>query len=71
MGNSTGTVQLLHYRSMTESNKFTPPAMKDAVVSLSYNCKDDLLASLHESGVVQVFGLNTSVRTDLIAFDKE
>lgn len=45
--------------------------MKDAVVSLSYNCKDDLLASLHESGVVQVFGLNTSVRTDLIAFDKE
>lgn len=71
VGTSTGYIQMHHYKTMEETVKFNPPTMNDAVMVMSFNCQDDILASLHESGVVQLFGLKTAVRTDLLTFDKE
>lgn len=71
VGTSTGYIQMHHYKTMEETKKFPAPTINDSVITMSFNCQDDLLASLHESGLVQVFGLKTHVRTDLITFDKE
>lgn len=71
LGTSTGYIQMHHYKSMEETVKFNPPTMNDAVSALAFNCQDDILASLHESGTVQLFGLKTFVKTDMITFDKE
>lgn len=71
VGTSNGYIQMHHYKTMEETVKFNPPTQSDAVNAMSFNCQDDMLASLHESGIVQLFGLKTSVRTDLLTFDKE
>lgn len=71
IGLSSGHIQMHNYKTMEEATKFNGPSVNDGVVALDFNCQDDFLASLHESGIVQMFGLTTSVRMANLDFDKE
>lgn len=71
IGLSSGHIQLRNYKSMEEIQKFNAPTLNDGVVAMDFNCQDDFLAGLHESGAVQLFGLSTNVRMGSLDFDKE
>lgn len=71
IGLSTGYIKTYHYKTNAEVNKYRPSSLNNGVIGLDFNESDEFLASVHENGVVNIYGQKTSVQLDAITFDKE
>ncbi|XP_049549467.1 uncharacterized protein LOC125960225 [Anopheles darlingi] len=70
IGLTSGTVRFMNYRKANFTKRFNADGIAIGVTFLDFNANDQLLAAVYENGLINLYGMKTSVKCQTISFDK-
>ncbi|XP_035775258.1 uncharacterized protein LOC118457634 [Anopheles albimanus] len=70
IGLTSGTIRFMNYKKTNFTKRFNADGIAIGVTFLDFNANDQLLAAVYENGLINLYGMKTSVKCQTIPFDK-
>lgn len=70
-GYSNGQIKIRELKNSKLINEFSAPTSASSVFFLDFNSCDEFLASVHEDGLINVYGMQTSVKLHSFTLDNQ
>lgn len=71
IGLTSGTIRFMNYKKTNFTKRFNADGIAIGVTFLDFNANDQLLAAVYENGLINLYGMKTSVKCQTIPFDKK
>ncbi|XP_050086483.1 uncharacterized protein LOC126571742 [Anopheles aquasalis] len=70
IGLTSGSIRFMNYKKANFTKRFNADGIAIGVTFLDFNANDQLLAAVYENGLINLYGMKTSVKCQTIPFDK-